>query len=292
MLCHWKKLTNKLKQKNSSLQTNNPMPPPAHIDIAKGRASSCTSFQTGSLTVEAAFVVSIFFIAMVLFICLIDLIRIHSSVTLSLNESAKMLGMYGYAAEEYKGDAPIQAVETGACIVYAQARLPTFERVQISLSRSTYEKHIVDLIAKVTYYFPVRFAGIEKTVFYCRARVHAWTGYRKEEDGRFAGSGEMVYITERKTVYHTHGDCSHLQLSVRCDTQNTIKTKRNANGGTYTACSYCKPGREDHLLYYTIYGDRYHSDAGCQALIRTGSLVPLSDVNHLKECSRCAERGS
>ena len=292
MLCRWLKIKETYnKQKNGSLQTTEIMSPPAQPDTSSGRVSFCTSFFRGSFTVEAALIVPVFFMAMIILLNLTDLIRIQSSVTLSLNESAKNLGMYGYTSERVAEHSPVKVWETGACIAYAQARLPTLDRVRISLLRSSYVNHTVDLQAKVTYQFPVRIAGIKQTSFFCRARVHAWTGYRESEEGGWDGSEEkMVYLTERQTVYHTHGDCSHLQISIQCTTRKGIASRRNANGGKYTPCPHCKPDYHDRALYFTSYGDRYHCDVQCQSLKRTGRLVPESAVSGLKECSRCAER--
>lgn len=291
MLCRWLKTQKSHNKRNSgSLQAIQVLSPPAQHGTSTGRVPSGISLKNGSLTVEAAFVVPLLCLAIVMLLNMADMMWIKSRVLISLNESVKCLGMYACAEDDAWETSSVQSVETGACIAYAQARLPSLERVSVSLIGSSYQNHVVDLNAKVTYQFPVRFAGIQKATFYCRARVHAWTGYRAEEKSGHSNSEEMVYITDRQTVYHTHEDCSHLQLSIQCTTKQGLSSKRNLYGEMYRACPRCKPNSDASVFYITLHGDKYHCDSDCQALTRTGRLVSKSTVSNLKECSRCAER--
>ena len=54
----------------------------------------------GSLTVESAFILPLFFLLITAFICILDLYRICALVQTSLCEGAKELGMYAYCQEE------------------------------------------------------------------------------------------------------------------------------------------------------------------------------------------------
>ena len=54
----------------------------------------------GSLTVESAFILPLFFLLITAFICILDLYRICTLVQTSLCEGAKELGMYAYCREE------------------------------------------------------------------------------------------------------------------------------------------------------------------------------------------------
>ena len=89
-------INNKLTQ--HSLQANHDMSPPTKSDTDSARVSSCICltrpallYGKGSLTVEAAFVVSLFFILVIILISFIDLVRVYAGITVSLNESAKKL---------------------------------------------------------------------------------------------------------------------------------------------------------------------------------------------------------
>ncbi|MCH1981109.1 hypothetical protein MCG98_00780 [Ruminococcus sp. OA3] len=241
---------------------------------------------------EAAFAVPVFFLALVLLISLMDMMRVHTRVTLSLNQSAKELGMYGYAAEKALGESPVGKLEGAVCAAYAASKLPKEARTEVSLTGSSYRKHTVELRAAGVYRFPVSFFGISRVKFQAAARVHAWTGYRAEEDEHSGKTEEMVYVADRRTVYHTYGDCSHLQLTIVCTNARRVRDQRNESGGKYHACPYCTGNKGDTVLYITPQGDRYHAELSCSALRRTGRLVKKSEVEDLSVCSRCAARGA
>lgn len=280
------------KLKRISLQAYHYMFPPAQHDTPQARVSSCTFPVKASLTVEAAFTVPIFFIMVIILVSLIDLVRVYSQVTVSLNQSAKELGMYAYAGETVPSSSPVGLVGTGVCIGYTQSQIPHEERVIVSCIGSSYKNDRVDLKARVTYRFPVSFAGIKQAVFTVRAVVHAWTGYQgKEAEGVPGISEEMVYVTERQTVYHTHSDCTHMNVTVYCVTEKEARKKRNEYGRKYTACSHCKGEGGSDTVYITPRGDTYHVSSECSGLKRTVRLVKKSEVVSLQECSRCKERG-
>src|SRR5699024_5624684 len=183
-------------------------------------------------------------------------------------------------------------VGTGVCIGYAQARLPKEERVSVSCAGSSYRNDMVDLRAQVTYRFPVSFAGIRQVIFPVRAVVHGWTGYQGDKAEGISGSFEdMVYVTERQTVYHTHRDCSHMNVTVYSVSQKEAKKRRNDYGEKYGVCSHCKDQGNSGSVYITPKGDSYHFSAECSSLKRSGRLVKKSQVSSLSECSRCRERG-
>ncbi len=294
MLCRRVQLSTSSKKKiENSLQANHSMFPPAQNDTPLGRVSPCISkTRKGSLTAEAAFVVPIFFLALILLISLMDMMRVQTRVTLSLNQSAKELGMYGYAAEEASGESPAGGLKGGVCASYAASKLPEEPRTEVSLRGSSYREHIVELKAAGVYHCPVSFLGISRMKFKASARVHAWTGYQADEDEHAGKFEEMVYITDRRTVYHTYVDCSHLQLIIFCTDLRRVKDQRNENGGKYHACPFCTGDIGNAALYITPQGDRYHAAPSCSALKRTGKLVKKSEAKGLSLCSRCALRGA
>ncbi|MGI6010151.1 MAG: hypothetical protein ACOX8H_01460 [Ruminococcus sp.] len=280
------------KRKNNSLQAYHYMFPPAQHDTSRARVSSCISSAKASLTAEAVVALPLFFIMTVILISLIDLVRVYSEVTVSLNESAKKLGMYAYVSERAPESSPVGIVGTGVCIGYAQSQLPREERVSVSCTASSYRNNTVDLRARVIYRFPVSFAGIKQAVFPVRAVVHAWTGYQgTAAEGITGTSEEMVYVTERQTVYHTHSDCSHMNVTVYCVTKKEGKSRRNDYGQKYEACSHCKEYGDSDTVYLTPKGDSYHFSAECSALKRTVQLIKKSEAASLQECSRCRGRG-
>ena len=121
-------INNKLTQ--HSLQANHDMSPPTKSDTDSARVSSCICltrpallYGKGSLTVEAAFVVSLFFILVIILISFIDLVRVYAGITVSLNESAKKLGMYAYVSEAAPESSPVGAVRSEEHTSELQSRI-------------------------------------------------------------------------------------------------------------------------------------------------------------------------
>lgn len=100
---------------------------------------------------------------------------------------------------------------------------------------------------------------------------------------------EIVYVTENGMVYHTSRECTYLTRAIQVSTLDHMENHRNLNGGKYYKCEKCI--NEDTLVsgkvYFTLYGDRYHSSKSCSTLIRYIKEVRLSEVSDLKKCSKC-----
>ncbi len=75
-----------------------------------------------SLTVESAFVLPFFFIAVVLIAGMLDLYRIFVLVQTSLCEGAKELGMYAYCSPE-DTQSPVGIVNDGICAAYGSRKI-------------------------------------------------------------------------------------------------------------------------------------------------------------------------
>ena len=76
----------------------------------------------GSLTVESAFILPLFFLLITAFICILDLYRICALVQTSLCEGAKELGMYAYCQEE-DSSSPVGVVTDAVCIAYGTGKV-------------------------------------------------------------------------------------------------------------------------------------------------------------------------
>lgn len=279
------------------LQANSNNIPPTNVKmISLIRVSPCTSkiaaHKKGSLTVEAAIILPLFFLGMVSLICLLEIFRIQAGVTISLNQSAKELGMYAYAAQEYMEESPVGSVTDAVCIAYASARLENEKNATVHLLQSTYEDHIIELQATGKYRVPVSVIPLRTLTFQNKVRVHDWTGYDSETDTGSHGNDYFVYVSPRQTVYHTSSACTHLNLSILQLNSEKIGAQRNQKGGKYYPCTHCIIGEKGEGTYYiTKEGDRYHSLVTCQALKRTVKLVTKESVGDLKECSRCMGKG-
>lgn len=96
---------------------------------------------------------------------------------------------------------------------------------------------------------------------------------------------EYVYITQYGEVYHIEKTCSYLVRNIKAASQAEITDLRNASGGKYYSCSLCKGASE--IVYYTDYGDKYHSSDSCYALQRTILKVKKEKIKGMECCKKC-----
>ncbi|MDO4621354.1 MAG: hypothetical protein Q4B22_00180 [Eubacteriales bacterium] len=212
-----------------------------------------TKWKRGSLTVEAAAVVPLFFLAVVVLI--------------------GMLGFYGRYADTLIRMQE-QAERSAAVINDAGGR------------------DYVDLQENVHYvpqWFPAFLPVVQAPV---RVRVHAWNGrengFLSTELTADHEAEELVYMTPNGSVYHTSTQCGSLALHIRRIPAEALSHERNASGGRYHACERCVgSGMTGSSVYVTEDGDRYHNAADCSGLTRTIRIVSREEAEGLRECSFC-----
>ena len=215
------------------------------------RAALCTS---GSLTVEAAVILPMFLIAMLMLIHVLNICQTQTVQQAELSEKAKKLSMYAYLTEEYYSEEYIDLTKTEICE------------------------------------FPVSLIPGYQLKLALRGRVHTWIGRSEEERkaDQQSISDELVYVTENYSVYHTDASCTHLKLSIYGVAKENLSSERNESGGRYHACEKCCSASDLVSIYYiSESGDCYHTSLACSGLIRKVRLVRRSEVAHLACCTRC-----
>lgn len=222
--------------------------------IGNGRAALYT-LQRASLTVEAAFVLPLFLLAMTMLVGVIDVCRIQVEQSAKLAERAKKLSMYAYGiGEHFQGD-------------------------------------MVDLYDVYTCKLPVTLYPHSGIKIALRARVHTWTGKRAgEEDagGESQVSEEMVYMTEDGSVYHTDSACTYLDLAIHPASHAELGHLRNEYGSRYHSCEKCgSDSTSGGQVFVSEKGEKYHSSLQCSGLKRTVKLVRKSEISGMHQCSRC-----
>lgn len=247
----------------------------------------------GSLTVEAAVVVSLFLLAFGTILSVLDIYRVQAMVKTSLHQSALELGTYAYAAEQGE-NSPAGVVSSAACGIYAKSRLPELGRyIKVSMLGTTYKNHRIRLSARMEYNIPVSIFPLPALRFTNESQVNAWVGRIPGEEDE-AGENdweEMVYVSEYESVYHTHSSCSHLDLAVQQGNLQEVKKQRNQYGGKYHSCDKCgQTADTGSLVYYTEKGDCYHTRENCSGLKRTVRLVKKSEAKGTRQCQRCREK--
>ncbi len=222
------------------------------------QADPARRLRRASLTVECAAVLPLFFLICLALITFMDAVRLQTETNMELSNKARRLAVYtGLAGETADG---------------VWIDLGSTERFTCALGL-----------------LPV--PAIKVAV---RARVYPWVGGSLQEEYGSSGDGEssrMVYVTNNESVYHTHADCTHLDLTIRTSTTSAVGSLRNEYGEKYKPCDGF-PKDYTGTVYISSKGNRYYPASDWGGITRHVKLVEEDSVSGLKECSRCSARSS
>lgn len=256
-----------------------------HSSYYCGRASTSTSYK-GSITIEAAMAVPVFFFAVICLIYLFEVMAVQTSVRSGLSYAGKVVVQESYPLNM------INPEEIEECIVNAVGA-DRLERsiivggstgIDCSKSSMSLRTGIGKLVATYQIRIPVPMFVIDGITREDTIRIKSWTGYEKEYLG--TSEDETVYVTETGLVYHKDYHCSYLDLSIQMVSSASIESLRNIHGGKYYSCRLCGGGNNSQV-YITDSGDKYHNSLSCSGLKRTVYAVPLSEVIGKGACIRC-----
>lgn len=283
----------KRKEKDSQTMSKNILPsqPIDNNNSEPERASLSTSdksYTKGSITVEAAIAVPVFFLAVVTMLYLLEMMAVHTAVRSGLQYAGKK------AAKESCITQVIlpSKIEQDVVEAIGEDRLNRSiveggsSGIHCNRSRMSVRTGIGQLTVEYQVRIPVPMFAVAPVKCSETMKIKAWSGYEKEV---FSDIGEeTVYITETGTVYHKDYQCSYLDLSIRMVSKNAVPGLRNEGGGKYYPCEHCgkKAGAG---VYITGYGDRYHSARNCSGLKRTVQAIPISEAAGKGACSRCGQ---
>lgn len=208
-----------------------------------------------SLTVECAVALPFFFLCMIMLISFMDAVGLFTEKNLELSNKARQMAMYAGTLD------------------------------------SDGESAWIDIPWTVTYHYPVRCVPVPDLMIALRARVHPWTGYSGSEAKTEAAekSDTHIYLTDNQEVYHTHADCTHLDLSVMRVPVSSVNRMRNTDGGRYKPCPGF-PKEYSGDVYITSTGEYYYPSTQYGSLTRHVRIARLSDHRNLCICQRCAAR--
>lgn len=220
-----------------------------------------------SLTVECALVLPIFFLAILTVISSMEAIRMRTMKELALINKAKTMAVAAGVAGEAGASGNAAASEAAdGDISY------------------------IDLFEPFSFSWPAPMFGIPDLKVSLRARVGVWSGGGIPTDGSGAESDDgYVYVTNNRSVYHTHADCTHLELAVFAVPMNEISSMRSADGRKYKPCRGFPKGYTG-TVYAAARGEYYYPNATYASLTRHVQMVKKTEVEGLHECSRCAAR--
>ena len=240
----------------------------------------------GSVTVEAAATVPLFFLAVVTLLYLLEMMAVHTAVRSSLQYAGKQ------AAKDTCITQMLMPSKVERDVVYAIGET-RMERsiiaggssgMDCSASRMSVRTGIGTLNAEYQVKIPVPVFGIRPVKCRETMKIKAWSGYEKE--GLSDMGNDTVYVTENGLVYHKDYHCSYLDLSIRMTHMGTVSDLRNESGGRYYPCEHCMKGNAG-TIYITNFGDRYHSSLSCSGLKRTIYAIPVSEAAGKGACSKC-----
>lgn len=242
----------------------------------------------GSITVEAAFVLPLFFIGMMAVVSLGTMMRFHMIMQRSISLEAKRLSLeccdgHNEAVsvvsenvlclmdEEGCGYSVIRNGRDGIDFSASKLDNPEFIDISVNYDFAPMGSDLLDIVN-----IPVS----------QRCLLHVWCGYI---NGYFddQDDSQYVYITANSEVYHLNRECSHIRLTVRQVSSEAIGELRNSNGAKYYSCETCHSSLDDSVVYITSDGTRFHKSVSCSGLKRTVRAVKISRIGDRRPCSRC-----
>ncbi len=247
-------------------------------------------FYRGNYTIEAAVILPIFVTFMMFAVYFYRILQVEAGVQQALDFASATVAVA--AGDETEADAQL-----AAAIVLFQEQLVANDvpvsfisgsLAGINLLGSTAEGNYIDLKASYTMHFPIGLLSNYSFDINQNAKSRKWIGYDPAEN---SWDGRWVYMTENGEVYHTHLDCSYLDLSIHSVSKDTVDEQRNNSGSKYYACPSCKAETASDSVYITDYGRQYHSSLSCYKLKRSVKKVLLWDVDDaVPECIKCERR--
>ncbi len=225
-----------------------------------------SQWMSASITVEAALVTPFFFLALLSFSWVFQILSTQLQVQSCLVQASHEYACYGThlstVSSLTKTGTWIRWKETDGvpvCYVDYREHLPFLQRNWTGIS--LYQQLI--------------------------SSEYAGESMKSEEENN---QDETVYIAENATVYHKSPDCTYLHMRISSYTRAQVRMKRNTSGEIYYPCEDCCRKQEvgdGEVVYIGNYGNRFHLHRDCSKLKRTVREVKRSEVGDLPACSKC-----
>ena len=252
------------------------------------RASAFTS--KGSLTLEAAIVVPIFFFAILILTYLLEMLAIQTTVRNALYSVAKEAAGQAYTGTLLTSDRMEQRmVETIGRERLEQSSISRgASGLDCEETKCNWSSGVMDLSVRYRVEIPILMFRITPITCEETIRVKGWTGYMSVIEGE--AENDTVYVTDTGIVYHRDADCTYLDMSIRSVHVDKLEELRNQSGGKYYPCEVCgKKAGESTLRYITEYGTRYHTSLECKKIKRNIYAISIEEAYGLGGCSKCVK---
>lgn len=273
------------KEKKDSLVTKKKTP---QINHKKERTSAFTS--KGSLTLEAAIVVPIFFFAMLCLAYLLEMMAIQTTMRNALYSAGKEAAKQAYSGTMLtSGQLEKQIIRNiGEDKLERSVVYQGGNGIDCTNTRCNWSTGVMQLSVRYQVKIPILMFRIAPLTCEEKLRVKGWTGYVSGMDDET--KRDMVYVTDTGIVYHQDADCTYLDMSIFSANVDDIEELRNKSGGKYYACESCgRKETESKFRYITDYGTRYHTSLECKKIKRNIYAVSKEEAYGLGGCSKCVK---
>lgn len=218
----------------------------------------------GSMTVEAAFAVPVFFLALLAVCWILPLLSVRLQNTSLLMNATVNYETYGTKLSSIAG-----FLKSGTVILWDEQETP-FCYIKVSQK--------------------LPFGGMRLRT-YQQMQCSRYEGVSMASQS--SGTG-WVYLAERASVYHEDVMCSYLKPTILSYTPTQAQEQRNRSGEKYYACEGCCKGGESPagVVYLSPYGNRFHATRDCPKLKRNVRRVRREEVGNLPPCSKCGRERS
>ena len=273
---------------------NTPLRVRLHIQKTTDKRTSHSVLRKGSMSVEAAIVLPLFFRALAAFLLLCKLFYFYYETETALIETARQIARQEYftSQENREGNASLLTRT-----LFMKNRKQGDEAAGLSadyydFSGTTYlaESKELCICLKYRVKIPLFLLGNWSIRMSHSIVQKAWNGYAPVSQ-KSEGTENTVYLARDGEVYHTDGTCYHLSVNIDVVDDTALyydgKTSKRP-------CEHCvgKNGRQE-ILYVTEDGECYHESLSCSGLIRRISIstreqAVLEEGRSL--CSDCGKR--
>lgn len=283
---------------------------PASVRVHVTRSVGCsvgtilnTSCAKASLTIETALVLPVFLSAFLSLIYFINIMGIHTSFQIRLEETARQINSFAYIGEDsgmrisnsdFLSSEIIRNLFLSDNIkdLCNTAHIEHGEKgIDFSHSRIDLSAQIIDII--ITYNINIPFIPGNQIYipFVQRCRFKLFNGNSDTENK--ADSSTIVYVTAHGTVYHTNKYCTYLIKYADIQNKDNLSEYEKITGRKFTLCSACSkiPQPDNHcIIYISKTGSVYHYTRDCYYLTSHIFESNLKDVQEkLNLCSRCSK---
>ena len=232
---------------------------------SQNRGYPCLLLKKGSLTVEASFSATAFFLALFSLLYLFQLLTGINQVQMSLGDAVWQYETLGTKLGTTEG------ILKHSCLIQWD------EEKEICYVKRREE-------------IPFIGGSLFGVRLYQQMKINSYQGRSMISGSK--DKTEYVYIADYGKVYHKNRGCVYLNPSIRSLEYCRVAEQRNISGGKYQICKSCGKDvkyTDSMIVYITPYGDCFHSVSNCPGLKRSVRRVELSKTGNIPPCSKCKE---